>query len=528
MEKETLSIWNFVGGTRKESSGKSGFTNKTLFINPTYDVSRNDETSPLMPEVGHVNWWSAYFLRWKCNANLKSAVRHIYEEKLREDEREQEDEDEQALVLRGQGLHVLPPEISSLKRITEIDLRGNLLSSFTLMSLPPYVRTLRLAHNPLHFVQPQLVDAILRLEYLDTLDLSCCHLRSFPSILCLYQDTPTALLTNLKELNLRQNRLSSLPTTFCLLTKLETLDLAYNRFGSPSSSSNVAPIDKPASVAASPSPLKRSSGSIRTTSLKKIIDNPSNGANALRRSSGPHSTALEGSLFFTPRSRSSTPSSAPSSDIILSTLPVRTHHLFRLLAELPNLTSLSLAGNGLIHLSPSLLRGISSRLKKLELHDNAGLQLHHSLARLEQLEVINLNNCSSLFLLPGELFHTKMSASIQEIHARNCSLGGHAPQDEGVLLQRLRQWKKNNYGADEGDEPASSGSQLDSSTAASVTPAPLSHNEGEIYQYWHTTRLTQLRLLDLARNNLGCAPSAVFNWTRLEVLHLEVVALVSC
>lgn len=555
IERETNSLWSFIGGFKKPTTGtengsaakspsssSSGSSmaelctasNKALFLNPLLLHAGSTTTTttgrqPLVPHVKRVKWWGAYFLRWKCNANLKGAIRRIYREKTREDDRQEEDEDEQVLDLRGQGLHIIPPEMGALRRVTDLDLRGNLIASFNLAALPPYTRTLRLADNPLRFVPRQLLLAIVGLRELDTLDLSRCRLRAFPSLLhAAVDDEPATatqvLLGHVKELNLRGNCLSSLPNSFRLLTNLEKLDLAYNRFGVATAAPASQLPPEPSKSSSSLSRRSSSSGSVRTAAaVKKAAaagldaGKEANSSSARPASPGVNTAALAAmhlSGSAVPL-RSRTPVSPPSSVIIVSSTPVHTQHLFRLLGALPALTSLSLAGNGLVHLPPSLLRALSPRLRVLELHDNPELALHHSLARLERLEVLSLSNCPSIKLLPGELFHTRMGNTLTRLHARNCGLGNQPAGEEAALLKRIEQWKKANYGAEADD--------TDAATDAAASPPPVAAEGEKLFQYWHTARLADnLRLLDLADNGLSVAPSAIFAWRRIEVLHLEV------
>ncbi len=571
IERETNSLWSFIGGVKKSttatengSAAKSPSSlssspwpsgsmaalctasNKALFLNPLLLHAGSTSTTattgrqPLVPHVKRVKWWGAYFLRWKCNANLKGAIRRIYREKTREDDRQEEDEDEQLLDLRGQGLHIIPPEMGALRRVTDLDLRGNLIASFNLAALPPYTRTLRLADNPLRFVPRQLQLAIVGLRELDTLDLSRCRLRAFPSLLHAAVDdeattatataaTTQVLLGHVKELNLRGNCLSSLPNSFRLLTNLEKLDLAYNRFGvAAAAPASQLPPPEPAKSSSSLS-RRSSSGSVRTAAaVKKAAASgldagkEANIGSSARPASSGASTAALAAMHLSGsavplRSRPVTPVSPPSSVVIVSSTPAHAQHLFRLLGALPALTSLSLAGNGLVHLPPSLLRALSPHLRVLELHDNPELALHHSLARLERLEVLSLSNCPSIKLLPGELFHTRMGNTLTRLHARNCGLGNQPAGEEAALLKRIEQWKKANYGAEaEADDTAPA-------TDAAASPPPVAAEGEKLFQYWHTARLADnLRLLDLADNGLSVAPSAIFAWRRIEVLRLEV------
>ncbi len=124
-----------------------------------------------------------------------------------------------ALYLGGMGITTLPPEISLLTNLTELDLRNNQFGS-----LPPEIGKLKklqkliLWNNRLSTIPPK----IFLLTNLTKLDLRNNRFSSLPPEIC--------KLKNLKELNLYGNYISKLPRGIDQLTKLTLLNLGHNHF----------------------------------------------------------------------------------------------------------------------------------------------------------------------------------------------------------------------------------------------------------------------------------------------------------
>ena len=125
---------------------------------------------------------------------------------------------ETVLVLNGNQLTALPPELWNLTQLTVLGLRGNQLTA-----LPPEIRNLPnlnqlgLGGNQLTELPPELWN----LTQLTVLNLGGNQLTALPPEI--------GNLTNLNELNLNANQLTELPPEMGNLTNLRSLDMRQNQ-----------------------------------------------------------------------------------------------------------------------------------------------------------------------------------------------------------------------------------------------------------------------------------------------------------
>uniref|UniRef100_A0A914W8E0 Uncharacterized protein n=1 Tax=Plectus sambesii TaxID=2011161 RepID=A0A914W8E0_9BILA len=121
------------------------------------------------------------------------------------------------LQLSGNQLRNLPPSIATFRLLEELILNRNEICDLpeTLKFLAR-LASLELSLNPLNSVS---FGTIGQLRALSVLCLNCCSIKSIPN---------GAMPHSLKWLELRENRLKSLPADFGRLVKLEHLDLDRN------------------------------------------------------------------------------------------------------------------------------------------------------------------------------------------------------------------------------------------------------------------------------------------------------------
>lgn len=112
---------------------------------------------------------------------------------------------------------VLPPELSKLSNLTELDLSSNRLTVFPeWISRYPTLKKLNLSFNKLE----NFPIAICQCITLENLDISNNQIKELPKEIL--------QLSHLTELNLRMNKITAIPDWIRRSTKLKVLNLSYN------------------------------------------------------------------------------------------------------------------------------------------------------------------------------------------------------------------------------------------------------------------------------------------------------------
>lgn len=321
---------------------------------------------------------------------------------------------------------------------------------------------------------------------LEVLNLSDNEFREVPELLA----QSFVDLTQLRELDISNNKIYHLPAQLSLLTNLRRLEASHNRLLFHKQQQEIDQIGAHESMS---SVQRRTLDSFDFASLAESLEYLSVSYNSGRRDKSS-----------TQRANHSTSSSRYSLSVLSSP---NLHHFPRSIMALTNLVSLKFHGNNISYL-PNNFFSTFKRLKELDMGNNAITILPSGLGGL-QLTSLNLNNIELKELIPPDLFQVcKSSFRYQFFPPVICThhnllfqLGGSLRQ---LHAQGLRLLKV----------------PTGFSALTALEMLDLSNNDLTTFPE-SLLQLTNLQHLLLSQNNISALPTGIKHLKNLEKLYLD-------
>ncbi len=302
------------------------------------------------------------------------------------------------LDLSGLHLRSLPPKITQLPQLTELNLAHNRFECLPLeLSQFPQLTRLNLTHNPLVELPP----IIGQFSKLTRLDLAHTPLGALPPEI--------GMLAELTRLDLGHNQLANLPPEIAQLAGLTRLCLSHNALTC--FPPELAQLAKLTRLDLSHNRLKTLPPEIGRLTTLTVLDLSHNPLESLPPEIGQLAklTVIK------------------SSNTQLSTLPTE-------LGQLAKLTELDLAGNPLTSL-PESLRELEN-LDRLFLHDNPQLQLSPSILGPDPRKTPDAKHASAGSIL--DFYFGRQSGTTRPLNEVKLILLGRCGAGKSTIVQALR------------------------------------------------------------------------------------------